>query len=149
MQFEEVKSWIENNFPEAQGDAGNWYIDDDGLSVQILADSGVGRMRIIIALTKVNEIDPSIYPRLMQANFESTLDVRYAISNGYIWSAFIHPLESLSNETLDSGYLQAVTAAQTFGTSYTSGVLNFATSADSSAAEFDMLQELKRTGRLM
>jgi hypothetical protein len=117
--------------------------------VQILADPGLGRMRIIIALTKVNETDPSIYPRLMQANFESTLDVRYAISNGYIWSVFIHPLESLSNEALDSGYLQAVTAAQTFGTSYTSGVMNFATGVDPSAAEFTMLQELKRTGRLM
>ena len=98
---------------------------------------------------KISEVDPSMYSRLLQANFESTLDARYAISNGYIWSVFIHPLESLNEDLLDSGYLQTLTAAQTFGTSYTSGVASFGKGSDPAAAEFAMLQELKRTNRLM
>lgn len=149
MQFEDLQSWVEDSFPEVQGKAGNWLIDEDGLTVQILADPSFGRMRIIISLNKVSEVDPTIFSRLMQANFESTLDARYAISNGYIWSVFIHPLESLTEDLLDSGYLQTLTAAQTFGTSYTSGVVNFGTGTDPAAAEFAMLQELKRTNRLM
>jgi hypothetical protein len=149
MQFDELQSWVEDSFPEAQGKAGNWIIDDGELTVQILADPNFGRMRIIISLNKISEVDPSIYSRLLQANFESTLDARYAISNGYIWSVFIHPLESLNEDLLDSGYLQTLTAAQTFGTSYTSGVASFGKGSDPAAAEFAMLQELKRTNRLM
>ena len=61
----------------------------------------------------------------MQANFDSTLDARYSVANGVVWSAFILPLSPLSDEEFISGLAQAMTAATTFASTYSSGALIF------------------------
>jgi len=53
------------------------------------------------------------------------LDARYCIANGVLWSAFIHQLSILTDEELLSGLAQALTAAASFGTTYSSGALIF------------------------
>ena len=74
---------------------------------------------------QVKDVEDDELLRLMQANFDSALDARYCIANGIIWSAFIHPLSILSDEELLSGLAQAITAAASFGSTYSSGALIF------------------------
>ncbi|MBT8112371.1 MAG: hypothetical protein KJO81_07150 [Gammaproteobacteria bacterium] len=49
-------------------------------------------MRVIVPIVKVADIEEGELLRLMQANFDSTLDARYSVANGVVWSAFIHLL---------------------------------------------------------
>ena len=62
---------------------------------------------------------------LLEANFDRALDARYAVSRGYVWSAFIHPLSALTEEEFVDGVRQVVTLAENYGTSYTSTDLVF------------------------
>lgn len=61
----------------------------------------------------------------MEANFHSALDARYAVSDGVLYSAFIHPLASLTERDLISGIGQTRQLALTFGRKYSSGALHF------------------------
>ena len=63
--------------------------------------------------------------RLMQANFESALDARYAVARGLVWSTFIHPLGPMSEEQIWSALAQTITLAATYGSGFTSGALRF------------------------
>ncbi len=111
--------------PNLQGKLGSWLLHHEELPVQVITDENADRMRVIVPIAKVEELNKDDLVRLMQANFDSVLDARYSVANGVVWSAFIHPLSILSDEEFVSGLAQAITAAATFGTTYSSGALIF------------------------
>ncbi len=111
--------------PELQGQLGSWIITFDTIRAQIITDENADRMRVIVPIVKVADIEEGELLRLMQANFDSTLDARYSVANGVVWSAFIHLLSPLSDGEFISGLAQAMTAATTFGSTYSSGALIF------------------------
>ena len=88
-------------------------------------DNKADRMRIISPITGLASIDGSQLAIAMAANFHTALDARYAISDGVIYSVFIHPLSSLGEEELRSAIHQVAAANQNFGSSYSSGGLVF------------------------
>ena len=87
----------------------------DGIDVYLISDPGNDRMRIIAPIARVEGLDPRIYPILLRANFQTTRDARYAISNGVVYAAFLHPISSLSPELLRSAFSQVVSLAKAFG----------------------------------
>ncbi len=111
--------------PELEGTLGSWLLHYENLRVQVITDENADRMRVIVPIAKVEDLDEGELIRLMQANFDSVLDARYSVANGVLWSAFIHPLSILSDEEFVSGLAQAITAAATFGSTYSSGALIF------------------------
>ena len=78
----------------------------------------------------------------MQANFDTALDARYAIAKDTLWSAFIHPLHSLDDEAFLLGLGQVVNLVNTFGSSYTSGLLIFRGGDSGGIREKELLDEL-------
>ena len=123
-------------------------VADEDLRVtgQIITDIRADRMRIIVGIGKESSLSPEIMKRALQANFDSALDARYAIAQGYLWSTFIHPLSPLGDEEFVSGISQTVTAAITFGTTYSSGALVFG-GGDSEGITKDLLEEYRRKAR--
>jgi len=77
--------------------------------------------------------------RMLQANYDSALDARYATAQGLIWSVFVHPLSSLAEEFLASAIGQVHTAAETFGTTFSSGELIYG--GGDSQEQLEELQE--------
>ncbi len=106
-------------------------------------DSKADRMRIITPIAQAALADEDILVRMMQANFDAVLDARYAFGNKVIWATYIHPLSSLTQEDFLSGVAQTVTAAETFGSSYTSGAMVFG-GGDSNAIHKDLLKQLEK-----
>ena len=102
-------------------------------------------MRVIVPIVKVEDIEEGELLRLMQANFDSVLDARYSIANGVVWSAFIHPLSPLSDEEFISGLAKAITAAATFGATYSSGALIFG-GGDSGEQQRDYYESITEKG---
>jgi len=91
----------------------------------LISDVAHDRMRIITPITKYSELDLAKIGKVMDSNFHSALDARYASSNDVLYSAFIHPMSPLSEKELTDALNQVSTLALTFGTTYTSGELSY------------------------
>lgn len=111
--------------PEPQNQGNVWQFALRERPILLIYDEDAGRMRMLSPIAKTEILDASLMQRLLQANYDSALDARYAIANDMVWSAFIHPLASLSEDDFASGVAQVYTAAETFGTTFTSGALVF------------------------
>ena len=70
-------------------------------------------------------LDKQTLLTILQANFDRTLDGRYAIWKGQVWSVYLHPLSSLTQFQFDAAVEQVVRLRQNFGTTYTSSELLF------------------------
>ncbi len=97
----------------------------DGVQMMLIHDPRADRMRIISPIVSIDDLEPGQLESAMAANFHTALDARYAVSNGVVWAAFIHPLSSLRDDGLRSAIRQVASARATFGTTYTSGHLVF------------------------
>ncbi|MDG2002248.1 MAG: hypothetical protein P8J20_02860 [Novosphingobium sp.] len=111
--------------PDVKGDPGSWQLTYEELQVIVITDEKAGRMRILSPVRKADSLEKAGLVRLMQANFDSALDARYAIANGMVWSTFIHPLTELTERELFSGLGQTIALKVTYGTTFSSGALVF------------------------
>ncbi|SMO88376.1 hypothetical protein [Ruegeria faecimaris] len=113
--------------------------------VLVITDVNADRMRAMVSIQSVEDLSAQDMQRMMQANFDSTLDARYAIANGTLWAAFIHPLSRLERDQLISGLAQTVNIANTYGTLYSSGVAEFG-GGDSNDLQRALIEELLKKG---
>lgn len=111
-----------------EGPSGALRTQVQGVNVYLISDPANDRMRLLAQIARVEQAPPQLLRVLLEANFHSTLDARYAISEGVIYSAFLHPMSSLTPELIESGLDQVVSLALTFGKSFSSGKLFFGTS---------------------
>jgi hypothetical protein len=125
--------------PDLKGELGYWTMTFENIPAQVITDANANRMRIVIRIAEVESLERDELYRLLQANFESALDARYAVAQGYVWSTFIHPLSSLNEEELVSAVAQTYNAALTYGTSFSSGLFNYGGGDNSEA--FDAIIE--------
>lgn len=86
-----------------------------------ISDAFADRMRIIAPVKRVEEATPEELLAALHANFHTVLDARYAVSNGVIFAAYLHPLSSLTREQIVSAMHQVAAARASFGTDYSSG----------------------------
>jgi len=106
-------------------------------------DEKADRMRVITPIANAALADEALLERMLQANYDAVLDARYAVANDLIWAVYIHKLSTITQDDFLSGVAQAVTAAETFGTSFTSGAMVFG-GGDSSGIHSDLLEELEK-----
>ena len=93
----------------------------DGVDVYLISDTRRDRMRIIVRIAPVARLDPRILPVLLEANFDRTLEARYAVAEGHVFAIFVHPISSLTPALLDSSIDQVLSLQRTFGTTYSGG----------------------------
>lgn len=110
---------------EVSGQPGFWAIQYEGFQTLVITDENADRMRIMAEVGRAEDLDRDQLYRLMQANFDSALDARYAVAKGVVWSAFLHPLAALTEQEFLSGFAQTLTLASTYGTTFSSGGLRF------------------------
>jgi len=127
--------------PGAQGNGKVWQVTIDDVQVLVVTDARADRMRALTPVTRRADVTQDQMTRMMQANFDSALDARYAIANDVLWSAYIHPLSPLQKDQLISGIGQVVNLAQSFGTLYSSGGLLYG-GGDSGALQRALIEEL-------
>ena len=58
--------------------------------------------------------------KMMEANFDRALDAKYALSNGVLWSVYVHPLKELQKEQLIDALYQVKNLVNNYGTTYNS-----------------------------
>ena len=114
--------------------------------ITIVADVRANRMRAFSAFKTLDGIDGQQLYRMMQANFDSALDARYAIARGHLISVFIHPLAELQKDQFIEGLGQVANLVTSFGSAYTSGAMTFG-GGDSNAILRKKIDELLEKGR--
>ncbi len=116
-----------------------------GIPVLIITDVAADRMRAMVPVRSSEGLTTEELHRMMQANFDTALDARYAIADGRVWSVFIHPLSPLRKDQFISGLGQAVNVATTYGTLYSGGAMQFG-GGDSGALQRQLIEELLKRG---
>jgi hypothetical protein len=120
---------------DVQGGNGNWQFTIDSTYFVCLTDENHNRMRIISPIMEVSDLTTDEMTQCMEANFHSMLDSKYAIGEGLVWSAFIHPLGELTEDQFLSAVSQVFSGVRTFGTYYSSGLLEFPKKEDRATPE--------------
>lgn len=146
MDNERLGALIRRLDPQAEGQAGFWRFTVREREVLVITDERVDRMRIITPVIKAEELEPRYMYRLLQANFDSALDARYAVGRDVVWSVFIHPLRSLRDADFVSGVGQVINLAETFGSSYSSGALVFGGGDSGELRRRELIDRLLKKG---
>lgn len=108
-------------------EGGNGYLPFVYQDVQmaLISDTSHDRMRIIAPIIQYNQLDTEHIDAMMVSNFHLALDARYAVSEGILYAAYIHPLSSLNKRQLRSAVRQVASLSISFGSEYSSGELTY------------------------
>ena len=118
----------------------------DGIPVIVIADARADRMRAMVPIRSAEGMSQAELVRVMQANFDSALDARYAIAQGRLWGAYIHPLSPLKKDQLLSALVQTINVARTYGQAYSGGAQVFG-GGDSNGIYEELFEELRKKGQ--
>ena len=145
MTFNRLKEIVLTIDPEAavRGTAMQMTIAE--VKVTIITDPVNNRMRAFVPIQSLDGVNQQLLYRLLQANFDSALDARYAIAQEHILSVFIHPLAELDKNEFISGLGQVVNLVKTYGTAFTSGAMTFG-GGDSRNLHRKLIDELLKKG---
>ena len=125
---------------------GFWQFTISERTVIIVTDVIHNRMRILSPVSKAGDMPAELLKRLMQANFDTALDARYAIARGVVWATFIHPLSALHDRQFISAIGQTVNLALTFGTTFSSGAMSFGAGDSRDIIRKQLIEKLIKKG---
>lgn len=117
MSRERMESLIARSTRDYQGQPGAIRFTVGTVSMACVSDVDHDRMRIIAPITSRADLDGRVLDLMLIANYHTSLDARYAVSDGVVYAAFLHPLSTLTEAELASALRQVATLAATFGTS--------------------------------
>lgn len=110
---------------EYQGTENNLQFVYNEVVMALISDADNNRMRIIAPVMEVSNLSDEHIRAAMVSNFHLALDARYAIGNGVLYATYIHPLKELTEQQLQSAVRQVSSLRSTFGSTYTSGELQY------------------------
>ncbi|MCX4242172.1 type III secretion system chaperone [Paraliomyxa miuraensis] len=125
MTPEDLERVLREAADEIEGEDGRWQLRLDDVALACMVDVHYDRMRLIAPIAELDEVSDDVRDACLEANFHTTLDARYATSDGVLYAAFIHPLSSLDAELAESALQQVANLVETFGTTFSSGALVF------------------------
>jgi len=143
MTNERLEALIAKVDPTYTGQAGAWSFTLEGVGIQVMTDVAADRMRIVAPIVSTKALSKDELYRLMQANFDSALDARYAIANEVLWGTFLHPLSSLDEREFLLAIGQTTNVVISYGTTFSSGMFVFS-GGDSEELQHGVLERLKR-----
>lgn len=132
--------------PEAAVTPNGIELSIEDIPVLVVFAPSADRMRAMVPIASVEDVTPEEMNRMMQANFDTALDARYAVAQGRVWGVFIHPLGALEREQFLSALAQTVNLARTYGTLYSGGAQVFG-GGDSAQLYDELLGDLLDRGQ--
>ena len=125
MTNQRLDALIRNNAQNVEGQLGYWQLNISGRDLLVITDASHNRMRIMSPVAAQERMDEAELIRLLEANFSSALDAKYALRDGTLWSVFTHPMGELTDEQFLDCLAQVFNLANNFGSSYASSNLTF------------------------
>ena len=138
MDLEGLALGIEAIAEDVEGEGGGWHFVVEGVRMACMTDTHYDRMRIVAPIVELRSINTEHLYAMLEANYHTALDVRYAISEAVVMAAFIHPLSPLDDAQLRSAIRQVASAVTSFGRNYSSGELVFGPSGADDADKHEL-----------
>jgi len=132
--------------PETRPSGNGLELTIEDVPVLVIVDPTADRMRAMVPIRAMDGMSEEDLRRVMQANFDTALDARYAVANGRLWGVYIHPLSPLKRDQLISGLGQTVNLALTYGGLFTGGALSFG-GGDSAPLQRELIDRLLEKGQ--
>jgi len=120
-----ISKLIPNYLTDLEGGDGSWRGMRDEVQVFVLSDDTHDRMRIMAPIGELEELDPALMQRLLEANYDRALDAKYAMRGKEVWSVSVHPLATLAPDDFAGFIEQVVRLAKNTGTTFASSDLVF------------------------
>lgn len=125
MTQKRMEGYVKSLSDEFRGEGGVVEFQLRGVLMYLISDTSHDRMRIISPIIEYPDLAEEVKDAMLKSNYSSALDARYAVSDGIVYSAFIHPLSTLNESQLQYAVAQVYNLNTTFGAEYSSGVLSF------------------------
>ncbi len=125
MDLEGLEAVLRSHANDVDGEGGAWEFEIHGVHMACFTDTRFDRMRLIAPIVDASHMSDEQRAAVLEANFHTALDARYATSDGVLYAAFIHPLSPLTAGEFDSALRQVAGLVETYGSSYSSGALVF------------------------
>ncbi|HHP7243510.1 MAG TPA: hypothetical protein ACFE0H_02360 [Elainellaceae cyanobacterium] len=127
MTLERLEDILQNqdDITNLQSQSGQLQFTLDNRSMIVLSNEENDRMRIVTPVVSTSQLTSQQVQNILVANFHTTLDARYAVTDGTLVSVFVHRLSSLQDNDFRSALYQVANLAESFGTTYSSGELIF------------------------
>ena len=129
MTQERMASIIGELVGKYEGTPNQITFEINGAPLMLISNTQANRMRLLAPIISADDMTQEHLVASLISNYHLALDARYAVGNGILYSAYIHPLKELTRAQLESAIRQVVTLRATFGTGYTSGELTFSAQA--------------------
>jgi hypothetical protein len=92
-----------------------------GVRMIAVYDLRFDRLRIMARVAEESALTIASARILLQANFATTYDGRYAIGDGMLYAVYLHPLSTLDPRELEDVLPQLARLVRNYGTSYSAG----------------------------
>lgn len=97
MTPQDITSVLQHRFgSEVQiSEPDSWQVELDYLRLLVLLSEDQSWLRALVSITTAQEAQPYL-EQLLEANFDTTQETRYAFYQGVLWGVFHHSLETLT-----------------------------------------------------
>lgn len=88
-----------------------WQIRNSQIHLLVILSEDRSWLRLLSPIAAASEAQ-SLLPQLLEDNFDTTQEARYAINQNVLWGVFHHRLESLTPEDFESAIASLVTLVE-------------------------------------
>jgi hypothetical protein len=109
-----------------------WIFQAGRFPVLIQTQENANRMRIVAFIGDAAALGRDEMTTLLEANYHTALDARYALADDQLVAVFLHPFRELTLTQFILGLYQTVNCAETCGSTFTGGTMVFGSSGGDS-----------------
>ena len=96
---------IQHDTPEV------WQVKNSQIHLLVILSEDNSWLRLLTPIASANEAQ-SLLPQLLEDNFDTTQEVRYALGQDVLWGVYHHRLESLTTEDLKNAIASLVSLVE-------------------------------------
>ena len=118
MTPEQVVTMLRARFENVNTVQDRWEVNVGRFRLIVMAHEDTDRLRVMVPIAAVDKHDNDAFKRLLEANFITTLDARYAIYSEVLWALFLGPLSATNDHVFDTACTEVLQLARNTGSSY-------------------------------
>ncbi len=85
----------------------SWQVEGEAFRLLVLLSEDASWLRALVTIAPAQEAAP-FFQQLLEANFDETQELRYALFQGLLWGVFQHPAASLEAEDFRQAILRLI-----------------------------------------
>lgn len=85
----------------------SWQVEGENFRLLVLLSDDQSWLRSLVTIAPAQEAEP-FFGQLLEANFDDTQEVRYALFQGLLWGVFQHSLDSLLMEDFRQAIIRLI-----------------------------------------